>query len=43
MNKIKKGKDGKYRIGRKIVVKSCLCFCGKNLWIYKTTGRIVNL
>jgi len=30
---VKKGRDGKYRVGRKVVVKN-----GFGYWMYKTTG-----
>ena len=32
----KKGKDGKYRLGRKIIVEVM-----PEIWVYKTTGRLV--
>lgn len=37
---IKKGKDGKLRYGRYVVLELCL-FKGVNVYIYKTTGHLV--
>lgn len=38
---IKKWKDGTYRVGRRIVIKCKLLFGDIDVWVYKTSGRLV--
>lgn len=35
---IKRGRDGKYRLGKRVVVK---LLKNDSVWIYKTTGQLV--